>query len=172
MSSQISYIIPSAKQMLNYSQSLLVGITEDIFARKPRTETGVLQLNHPAFNYGHLSIYPALILEMLNLPYEDLSVTDSYKQLFKNGAECLDDPEAKIYPSMKEITDKFTNSYNSLLERIPNATLQALNDVTPGERVARFPVKGAFLAHLITSHLAVHLGQVSAWRRAMKLPPA
>jgi hypothetical protein len=36
---------------------------------------------------------------------------------------------------------------------------------------AAFPTVGVFVAHLLTTHPAVHLGQFSAWRRVLGKPP-
>ena len=43
----------------------------------------------------------------------------------------------------------------------------------PNERVrAYMPTIGDFAVIMMTTHEAGHLGQVTAWRRAMGLPPA
>ncbi len=34
-----------------------------------------------------------------------------------------------------------------------------------------FPTVGVLIGHLLTTHEAIHLGQLSAWRRVMGLPP-
>ena len=47
----------------------------------------------------------------------------------------------------------------------------ALDDPNPIEFLREpFPTKRDFLAHLLTTHDAIHLGQLSAWRRAAGLP--
>lgn len=168
----INLLLPSASLMRTYAQSLLSGMTSDNFARKPRSGDVVLDMNTPAFTYGHLSLYPGLVLEMLHLPFSDIKAPESYLGLFKIGSPCHDDPDGARYPKMEEIVGTFSRGYDALLERVPSVSDAVLLEVTPGERVARFPVKGNFLVHLMTSHLASHLGQVSGWRRAMQLPPA
>ena len=166
------FILPTAHQMYTYAHNLLVGIQTCDFARCPLIDQLPLKMNHPAFTYGHLALYPGLILEMIELRYEDARAPENYYQLFKNGAPCLDDRDGMTYPPMDEIVRVFTAGYQLLLERCVTARDEVLLQATPGERVARFPVKGSFLTYLLTSHVASHLGQVSAWRRAMKMPPA
>lgn len=167
----LDFILPSARQTRMYAEKLLTGISADTFARKPAPGGTLLEMNHPAFTYGHLAIYPGLVLEMLNLTFEDVRAPENFYNLFKIGTPCHDDPEGTIYPRMGEIVSAFSRGYDTLLERASQASPEVLNDITPGERVARFPVKGNFLAHLMTSHVAQHMGQVSAWRRAMLMPP-
>jgi hypothetical protein len=42
----------------------------------------------------------------------------------------------------------------------------------PDERYRHiFPTIGHALLHILTAHAAVHVGQVSVWRRAFGLPP-
>ena len=168
----IDLILPSSRIVRGNAQALLSGMTPQNFARKPKFGEIVLEMNHPAFNYGHLSLYPALVLEMLHLPFSDVKTPDSYGELFRIGMPCHDDPDGSRYPAMDEIVSYFNRGYDTLLERIPAVSDTALKEVTPGERVARFPIKGNFLVHLMTSHLGLHIGQISSWRRAMGLPPA
>lgn len=171
MIQSIDLILPSARQIRAYAQLLLTGISAEQFARKPAPGGQLLEINHPAFNYGHLALYPGLVLEILGAPFEDIKAPARYYDLFKIGTPCHDDAGGSVYPDMEEIVAVFSRGYDTLLERVPQVSQEALNEVTPGERVARFPVKGNFLAHLMTTHVGQHMGQVSAWRRAMLLPP-
>jgi hypothetical protein len=163
-------ILPSATIVRTYAESLLSGINPADFRSKPSADGELLEMNHPAFIYGHLALYPAILLEMVNLPFKDAQAPEHYYDLFKNGSICHHDSEGTRYPDMAEIVGAFRVGYSILFERIATLNENVLLEATPGERIARFPVKGAFLVHLMTSHLGIHLGQMSAWRRAMRLP--
>ncbi len=163
-------ILPSATIVRTYAESLLSGIDPADFRRKPSADGKLLEMNHPAFIYGHLALYPAILLEMVNLPFKDAQVPEHYYDLFKNGSICHDDSDGERYPEMAEVVAAFRLGYSILFDRILTVDEKVLLEPTPGERIARFPVKGAFVVHLMTSHLGTHLGQMSAWRRAMRLP--
>lgn len=46
-----------------------------------------------------------------------------------------------------------------------------LDSPLPDERYREvFPTLGHAVLHILTVHTAIHLGQISAWRRAMGLP--
>jgi hypothetical protein len=158
------------------ADALLNGIAESDFGHKPRYEGGILDMNHPAFIFGHLSIYPGIVLDLFGAEFQEtvamVKPPDSFLTLFSKGALCIDDPEMKIYPQPKLIIDSFQRGYDTLARVVADVPQAILAEKTPGERVARFPTKGSFLAHLMTGHLGIHLGQLSAWRRAMRLPPA
>ena len=170
MNTITNLILPSAIIVRTYAESLLSGINPVDFRSKPIADGELLEMNHPAFIYGHLALYPAILLEMVNLPFKDAQAPEHYYDLFKNGSICHDDSEGTRYPDMPEIVGAFRLGYSILFDRIVSIDEKVLLEPTPGERIARFPVKGAFLAHLMTSHLGIHLGQMSAWRRAMRLP--
>lgn len=166
-------LLPGAVQVLQYGKKLLVDIEPDKFARKPYQDGKVTILNHPAFQYGHLGLYPERIANLFGLPTDKLKAPTGFRELFAKGAECLDDVEGKIYPSMKIISEHFITSHELILD-----LLKEVSDETyyrPNHEEAskdRFDTLGAFVIYLLTAHSNVHMGQVLAWRRCMGLKGA
>ncbi|MDX2116319.1 MAG: DinB family protein [Planctomycetota bacterium] len=161
-------LVPLNRFSLGYAQALLKDIKPADFARQPKG----IDTNHPAFVFGHLAIYPDRLLEMLGRA--DLARPDAhYVDLFAAGKPCTDDPQGKIYPEMEQIVARFNTRYealNPVLAEIPNEVFEGVN---PNEKHRdRFPTLGMFTAFLVGSHIMMHMGQVSAWRRCMGLPSA
>lgn len=161
-------IVPPAKMMMALSELMLDGITPDRFARKPEG----IDTNSPAFVYGHLAIYPDRFLRMIGR--EDLAIeTGDYEALFGAGKECRDDPDGAIYPSMDEIVERFRARHHVAIEALMGVSDEVMGRENPMERMReRLPTMGAMASFLFGGHPMMHLGQVSAWRRAMGLRPA
>lgn len=71
------------------------------------------------------------------------------------------------YPPMAELCETFWRVHNDLLIAASNAdpaALAAENPYAPARE--GFPLAGDFVAYLMSSHLAYHLGQLVAWRAA------
>jgi hypothetical protein len=164
-----NYILPGAKQVRAYAERLTKGIPANLAATKPVVEGKVIELNHPAFVFGHLSLYPVQIAKMLALPFE-MEIPETYPALFKIGTPCLDDREGKIYPAFDELCTHFFRATDQLLNVFsqvdPINLDKELED--PGRR-ERFGTVGAFAAYILQAHPQVHLGQVSSWRRCVGL---
>lgn len=173
MQSVPELILPVAQVVRKYGESLLKDITAEKFARKPVVGGTTIDLNHPAFNYGHLALYPKRLLALLGVETAAVQVPPTWDELFKNGAPCHDDPEGTIYPRMEEITRKFFHGYDTAFELLPKVQDAVFFAPSTEERIrSRFPTNGSFVVHLLTSHVNQHLGQISGWRRCMGLGPA
>jgi hypothetical protein len=172
---QIGQIIASAATLtLFYAERLLVGVTPDMFARLARPGNVVLKSNHPAFILGHLCLYPPRILERLNQPVGAAAYALAYDALFKSGVECQDDPDGRLYPPMDALTKQFFEGYRAAQAAVAAAPDELLCGPNPAEGRMRelFPILGGMLNFYLTGHAQSHLGQLSAWRRAMGLPAA
>lgn len=156
-------ICDNARLTLMYADRLLEGIDADTFARLP---DGV-RCNHPAFCFGHLSIYPDRLLAYLGR--EDLTdPRPKYNELFKAGAECRDDPDGTIYPPMHEIVEYFRDRYGALMTVLENIDEEALRADNPNEKMSDIIASlGGMIMFMVGGHPMSHLGQVSTWRRVM-----
>jgi len=88
-----------------------------------------------------------------------------WRTMFNPGSEPSSDPDA--YPSMVTLCDTFRVVYGDLCGAAREADASALtvaNPFVPAQ--ADFPTAGDFVAYLLSSHLAYHLGQLVAWRAA------
>lgn len=169
-----SIIAPGANLGLMYAERLLKDVTPAMFGRLARPGGVVLQSNHPAFVFGHLCLYPSRVMQNLELPPGVTAFPANYESLFKNGAECQDDPDGKIFPAMNELTALYFDAYRAAIAAVESADDEMFHAPNPAEGRLRdlFPTVGAAVNFYLTGHVQVHFGQISAWRRAMGLPPA
>jgi hypothetical protein len=160
-------LVPLARVSLGYAERLLADIPASEFARTP---AGV-RTNHPAFVYGHLAIYPDRLLEFMGRT--DLARPNPrFLDLFAAGKECIDDADGSVYPAMDEVVRVFRERYEAVLTPLAEAPESAFERANPSERMRdRLPTVAAMAAFLLGSHMMMHLGQVSAWRRCKGLPP-
>ncbi|TVQ33849.1 MAG: DinB family protein [Phycisphaeraceae bacterium] len=162
-------IMAPARLTLGYGERLLTDIRPDQFARTPN---GV-QTNHPAWVFGHLSVYPdAFILPLIGRP-ELAAPDESLHPLFGHDSQCRDDPNGEIYPSMKEITARYLSRTDAALTALAEVDDAALLAATPESNPLRerLPTVGSVVNFMLGPHSMMHLGQVSAWRRMMGLGP-
>lgn len=177
MGQVLDQIVTASRRGRGLAEKMLVGVTPQNFARKPRFETAsgpkVIDCNHPAFVYGHLALYPARIGGMLGIDTASFAAPAEFTDLFKAGTECKDDPEGRIYPSMEKITKAFFTGHDAVYERMAKIDDAVLFQPTPDERYrTNFPTVGIAVTFMFTSHMMMHMGQISTWRRCFGLPSA
>jgi hypothetical protein len=169
-----SIIVPGAQLSLAYAERLLAGVTQETFARFARPGGVLVKSNHPAFVFGHLSLYPARIMQNLQLPVGATAYPMTYERLFKAGVECQDDTSGTVYPEMRTLMTFFSESYTVAIAAVKSAPeeLFALPNPVEGRSRELFPTVGAAVNFYLIGHVQSHLGQLSAWRRAMGLSAA
>lgn len=175
MSTLVGKTIATAGKMAPaYAERLLAGVDAKAFARFATVGGKVVPSNHPAWALGHLALYPERVMQHLGRDPGAARVPAGYEALFKNGVECRDDPEGTIYPPMAEIVNLFMASYATALAALAEAEDSTLAGPNPTEGRMRelFPTLGSMLLFYMSGHPQIHLGQISAWRRMMGLPPA
>jgi hypothetical protein len=173
MSTLIQSIMPGARIVRGYAERLLKDVSAGQFARTPKVEGTTIRINHPAFSYGHLALYPARMAGFLGLDHPALAAPpEGFEALFKDGTPCHDDPEGTIYPPMDRITEAFFSGMDLVLPLVAELPDERFAREMPDpNRRERFPTVGAFATYLLLAHPQGHLGQVSAWRRCMGLGP-
>jgi hypothetical protein len=156
------------------ARRLLSGVTPQNYARLAAPGGQVVQSNHAAFVFGHLALYPAKILSRLSRPGGATACPESWAALFEAGAECRDDPDGRIYPPLDALTARFFAGYETAAKAVATADDAVLLSPNPAEGRSRemFPTIGAVVAFYLGGHVMNHIGQLSAWRRCIGLPPA
>ncbi len=165
-------IAESAKLSLGYAQNLLKDVPADKFARFAPGQDGLIDSNHPAFIYGHLSLYSPRVVEQLGGDASNLVPTDKFVELFSKDAKCIDDPDGTIYPAMDEITERLVAAQEAAIAAVASATDDALTAANENSMKERFTTVGSMMAFYLGGHFMIHMGQMSAWRRMMGLGPA
>jgi hypothetical protein len=152
------------RRAIDYAQMLVKDIPADTFAHKPHEG-----MNHPAFCIGHLSLYPNRLFTVIGRP-ELIVERPGYPELFQAGTPCVE--QDGRYPSKDEITAFFferINAFADALEKLPDDAFFRENPLT-GRMKEIFPTVGIAVNFMANNHNMMHLGQVSAWRRAMGMP--
>lgn len=160
--------------MFFYAEGLLKGVKAEQFARKPQGEHGVIDTNHPAFIYGHLSTYPGRVLDMIGVEGHGLSNPAGFDEVFAAGKECRDDPDGSIYPPMEAITAHFNRGYKALFAKLAELSDEHLAKPhgLDSDFGKNFGNRAALAAFMVGPHTFMHIGQMSAWRRCVGLPSA
>lgn len=170
---QIAEMLVRGQRMsVRLAELMLKDVKPEQFARKVSIGGKTIDSNHPAFVYGHLSIYPFNAGKAAG--YAVPPPPAGFEDLFKAGAECRDDAERTIYPAMDAITTYFFEAHKANESGIAALSDEQLNAPNPreGRMKELFPTLGGLLMFYTTSHMMMHLGQVSAWRRGMGLGSA
>ncbi len=167
-------IADSLSLSLSYSRRMLTGVTPEQFGRLARFGDQVIDSNHGAFVFGHLALYGSKIVEQLGGDAGAIAVPPSFATVFSKDAKCVDDPSGTIYPSMDEVTSVFFQGYEAAIVALQAAPDEVFQKPNPGQgRIAElFPTLGSMHTFYCGGHLMMHMGQVSAWRRMLGLPPA
>ncbi len=157
-----------------YAERMLTDVAAADFARFAQPGGQLVISNHPAFIFGHLSLYSSRIVELLGGDLAAIRPPDSFHCLFSKDAVCQDDPDGTIYPHMDAVVDRFFAGYRAaeaILHDTDDATFLRTNP-TEGRLSELFPTIGAMHAFYVSGHFMGHLGQMSAWRRMMGMSAA
>lgn len=140
----------------------MADIAEEEMAHQP--SAGV---NPPAWILGHLAVVNDMALGMLGQP---TLLPESWAGEFGPGSQPL--PQNGAYPSKQELLDALQKGYAALAEVAANVDLDQLSGPHPiAPLLESLPTQGDLLAHVLTTHPAMHLGHLSNWRRQMGRPP-
>lgn len=157
----IAEILNSFKMNIDYARRLLVDIPEEQMTAQPTDG-----MNHPAWILGHLTGSFQLIGgEMGVKPW----LSQQWLASFQTGST----PAASdsSYPGKDDLVQAFEDAQARLTAALANMESEDLDEPLPDARYRHvFPTLGSAVLHILTTHTAVHLGQLSAWRRAMGLP--
>lgn len=162
----------SLQLTLGYAERLLKGVDASRFARFAAPGGNAVQSNHPAFVYGHLSLYAGAILK--DLGKDAPAVPGGLETSCSKDAQCVDDADGSIYPAMDVITDFYFDGYKAALAAIQEATDDVYQQPNPkgGVMAEKFPTLGSMHNFYVGGHVMIHMGQMSAWRRMEGLAPA
>jgi hypothetical protein len=119
----------------------------------------------PVWTVGHLAGAAALALRFLG---RDVAVPEGVSELFGMGSAY----EAGLaYPDPRELVAHLEAWHGELLAALESVDGEAAAGPNPLEP-ARFilPTLGDQLAHMATTHIAHHNGQLAAWRRSLGKP--
>jgi hypothetical protein len=147
---------------LDYAHRLVADLSEDQLCAQPIEGRS---MNHAAFVLGHLAWTSESMAGLLGAA--DARGAE-LRELFGMGSQVHADRNR--YPSKVELVQSLDNAHARLIDAVNRATPEKLAEPAPERMRSRFATLGHLVFGLMTSHEGVHLGQLSAWRRAMGLP--
>ena len=147
---------------LNIAKRLVRDLTAEQMCQQPH---GVV--NHPAWSLGHLASASVGLLKALG---QQASLPEGWAEAFKTGGIPSSDPSG--YPSKDELLSTLESLHDRVTTAVKAADSATLATPHPHEGTRKhFPTIGDMVVFLMTSHEMDHLGQLAAWRRAMKMGP-
>ena len=147
---------------LNYAQKLVADIPDEQMCAQP--VPGQV-MNHPAFLLGHLIWAEDSALGLLG---QKPVLGPEWRDMFSMGKTPGNDRSQ--YPSKEILVKTLEEVHNRLVAAYLEATPETLAQASPERLRVRFATIGTAALGLMTSHRSLHLGQLSAWRRAMGFP--
>ena len=146
---------------LTYTKMLVDDIPADRMCELP----GGLD-KHPAWVLGHLAEACESFCAMLGQEYQ---APADWKELFASGSKPTTD--AAKYPDKAAFVTALEKGHERLAKAFADAPASVLDQPLGMEEIRpMFPTVGDFVVFALTSHEGIHLGQLSAWRRAQGLP--
>ncbi len=148
--------------LIGYCRRLVADIADERFADQP-----VAGVNHPAWVLGHLAWTADRALEMLGAP---ALLPAEWAALFGRGST----PSASrfAYASKEDLLRAVEAGYEELRQKVRSASPEKLAQPTTNPLAKEtLPTLKEMVAFLLCGHMGVHLGQISAWRRLIGLPP-
>jgi hypothetical protein len=147
-------------------------LVEDLDPNQMTTSPSPGFENHPAFTLGHLVTGSAETVKDLGGAY---SIPDNWNMLFLRtgpGDPKLPETDPDLYPSKNELIGELENQHSLVKKYFLEASDTLLSENTKWRFSSYMPTLYDIVCFMCINHEAMHLGQLSAWRRAMKLPSA
>ena len=148
--------------MVAYLEKLVSDIAETDLDHQP-----VQGMNLSRWILGHLAVNTDYGLRMLGIR---LRCPIDWHRSFARGSEPLSRPDP--LPSKTELFESIRTGFATLRELSQQVDVADMHQphAVPFLKATAIKTKGEVLAHLMTTHLATHTGQLSYWRRAVGRP--
>jgi hypothetical protein len=150
---------------LAYAKELVKDVSETQMCVQPAKGL----VNHPAFTLGHLVTGSALTVKYLGSTFE---IPEGWEALFLRkgpGDPRYPETDQSLFPSKEELLSELEKQHNKVKTLLLN-TDQATLLTEKKWRYSNFmPLLIDCVNFMCTTHEAMHLGQLAAWRRAMDL---
>lgn len=156
-----SAILITWRRNRDYALRLVGDLTDAQMVAQP---VAGVTMNHPAWILCHLDVYAPIAAALARRqPFED-PVEHRYGQ----KSSVVND--ASEYPAREALIERYTRSHDEAQRALEAADDAVFLIPNPLERWRTLhPRVGDMLATLCVKHESMHLGQLSAWRRAMGL---
>ena len=120
-------------------------------------------MNHPAWILGHVTIGLDFVAKLTG---QEMATDENWMKVYGPGSTPVDD--GSQYPSKVELLKILHDVHARTVEILESISDEQLALPNPGPFLQKeLPTTGDLILHLVTTHVAVHLGQLSAWRRCV-----
>jgi hypothetical protein len=148
---------------VEYAKKLVADIPKEKMCEQPAPG-----MNHAAWVLGHLAFVADSMIGVFD---QKPSMSPEWKALFNLSSKPTAD--RAVYPSKAELLAAHERAYARLSTAVSAASEESLEREFPNPKLrGALPTVGIAMVHILGSHHGLHLGQLSAWRRALGLPPA
>ena len=155
----IDLLLFSWEKNLGYAQRLIADLDDEAMVRQPAAGT-----NHPAWVLSHLNIYHPVIVSLIR------GETFPDPKDHRYGMQSKPVADRAEYPSKGELIQTFATGHEQVESALRQAPVEAWHAaVTLPRWQQAMPTVDVALGYLMLHHEAVHLGQLSGWRRVQGL---
>ena len=153
----IDHVMAAYRGNLFIVNKLVAELTPEQMVEQPRPG-----MNHPAWILGHLTLPRFWCKDRLGL---QVTVPQDWVDKFNMGSTPVAD--VSRYPAKAELLAALEETHRVMEAGLRGMTEEQL--MAPADERIRhvFPHVGDGLVGLVTTHESFHIGQLSAWRRAM-----
>lgn len=142
-----------------YARGLVADLSPASWTAQPVAD---VRINHPAWILCHLNVYAPICSAMLR----DEPFADPIGHRFGQRSEVSENPEE--YPPGATVLREFEALHADAEHALSGASPEVFGASNPLDRWRGVnPTIGDMLVTLMVKHESGHLGQLSAWRRAM-----
>ena len=147
--------------LLGYCRMLLADIPDERLTEQP-----LPGINHPAWILGHLAMSADGAAQLCG---GEKRLSPEFYQLYGRGSGVT--ALRGDYPSKSELLGAVESGFERAFTLAAAVTPEVFAAPSaPGMLQQGLPTVGDRVAFLFTGHLAMHLGQLSSWRRMIGLP--
>jgi len=148
--------------MLRYTRKLTSDLTDEQFSQLP-----VPTMNPPVWIMGHLATVNDFGLQIAGREFQ---CPKAWHADFGPNSQPLQ-YQSGVAPTKAELMTAFERGHADLDAVVSSVPADVLAERQPLDFLRpHVETLGELLSHLMTTHIAIHLGQLSAWRRTMGLP--
>lgn len=159
----IETLLTQYDKNLDYARRLIADLGDSRMAACP---DGVA-MNHAAWVIGHLAFAHQVYARILGGAAD---APAGWGSLF--GGKSIPAPAAGQYPPKADLLRALERGHEVLTRLVRGKPASYWAQPPTDEKYRRrFATMGDALVHMLVNHEAVHLGQLSAWRRVQGLPP-
>ena len=169
------FILSICRQLdfnLAYAKMLVEDLTDEQMTAVP----GKGFENHPAFTLGHLvSGMSLMVIDDIEQVRQPGFMPEGWKELFLRrgpGDPRMPEEDVSLYPSKEELLAELERKHNMFKECLINFSIDELLAEEEWRFSKYMPTNMDSIIFMCVNHEAMHLGQLSAWRRAMGLESA